>query len=157
MDRLLEAWETAKPEGWTLLLAGDGGLKSDLMNKFNGVSGIQWLGHLPREDVLRLAAESRWVVISSKCYEMNPMIALEAMSVGTPLIVPDLGSLPLFVQSGSGLVFEEKEKTLAHTLALAVRMSTAEWEAVSRQALCAALTEHSPEQAYVKLMKAYGL
>ncbi len=157
VDRLLQAWEDVKPDGWTLLLVGDGPLKPDLLERFGGLPGVEWLGHLPHGDVLSLASESRWVIISSRCFEMNPMIALEAMSVGTPLIVPDLGSLPLFVENGSGLVFEDCPDGLARTLAAAMRMSASEWEALSDQALYTASTDHSPEQAYVKLMEAYGL
>lgn len=76
------------------------------------IKNIRFLGQLEGErkwDILRRAAA---VVIPSLCYENFPLTAIEGMSVGTPVIVSRIGSMPYIVQEGiNGMLFEPGNST----------------------------------------------
>lgn len=159
VDRLLAAWEKLGVRDWELNIVGDGPLRESLVSNFGHVKSVNWLGQLTHEEVLRTCAEARWLVIPSRCYEQTPMIGLEAMSVGTPIIVPNLGSLPSLISpEGSGLIFEdEPELALQQTLEQAIRTSPDDWRRFSALAGEKTCDTFSPENGYRLLMKAYGL
>ena len=143
---------------WKLLLAGEGPLKNTLEQSFAHVSGVEWLGRVPHEEMLRHCAESRWLIVSSTWYEMGPLVGLEAISVGTPVIVPDIGSMPSLVATGAGFVFDnERPGALVEALSQAIGMDEQSWNRMSQDALLGATTTYSPENAYKLLLNAYGL
>lgn len=88
----------------TVLLAGEGGYRSDLMAlaKQKGLSEtVRFLGR--RSDVADLMLLADVVVVPSFA-ESFGFVALEAMSLGRPLVVSSAGGLPEVV-SECGLVF----------------------------------------------------
>ncbi len=53
------------------------------------------------------------MIVPSVGYEVFPLVVLEALAAGTPVIVRDLGSLPEIVaDSGGGLVFRDDASLL---------------------------------------------
>lgn len=89
---LLEAWGAAAPSGLRLTVVGDGVERAELEGR--APTGVSFLGRRDREDVLRRLRDARALVIPSLWYEGQPMVALEAMSGGTPLVLSDIGGLP---------------------------------------------------------------
>lgn len=76
------------------VIAGEGPLKKKLIevvDRYNLTKNVILLGHV--EDVLELMALSDLVIITSDM-EGVPLTALEAMSVGTPVIALAVGGLP---------------------------------------------------------------
>ncbi|MBA2480670.1 MAG: glycosyltransferase family 4 protein, partial [Planctomycetes bacterium] len=68
--------------------------------------GAEYLGPKPQDEVLRLMAGARYLVISSTGYEGFPLVLVEALASGTPCLVPDLGGMPDIIESDRlGLVF----------------------------------------------------
>ena len=103
---LLEAWTAAGLTDCELILVGDGPDLSQLQRQHAGVLGIKWLGKLDRAAVLREIAASRFLVFPTLTYENCPMVVLEALSVGTPVVGADLPSVRALVQhEHEGLLF----------------------------------------------------
>ncbi len=74
--------------------------------KSRGLTSTQFLGHIEGERKWDLLREAYAVVVPSLCYETFGLAALESMSVATPVIASDLGSLPSLVEDGQcGLLF----------------------------------------------------
>lgn len=106
VDLLLKA--VASIPRLSLKIAGDGPLASLLHGLANQLSltHVEFLGRVEGEQKWDLLRNALALVSPSVCYETFGFAALESLSVGTPVIVPDAGSLPYLVESNkSGLLF----------------------------------------------------
>jgi glycosyltransferase involved in cell wall biosynthesis len=90
-----------------LIMAGDGPLKSKLEKKSKRSGQIMWLGEVSREEILKKLSESKALLFPTKWYEGLPMILIEAMSVGCPVITSKIGNPQDLVDHNvNGLHFE---------------------------------------------------
>jgi glycogen(starch) synthase len=83
-------------EGATLVLVGDGPERERLtaLAERLGVAGrTRFVGSLPREHVLRYLSGADAAVLSSS-WENLPHSAVEALSVGTPVVSTAVGGVP---------------------------------------------------------------
>ena len=97
----------------------------------NSIRGrVAWLGALPPSQIVELRRRCFVTVVCSR-YENFPMVALEAMAFGSPLIASRVGGLPEMVEDGrNGLLcrpgdpddLAEKILTLFSDSALAARL-----------------------------------
>ena len=113
VECLLDAYRAAvaadprfEPE---LLVAGEGSL-ADALRRRAGAGGaagrVRFLGRVSHAETLRLIAAAMMVVLPSRCSEGCPNVVLEAMALGTPVVVSDLPSLRELVDPGvDGSVF----------------------------------------------------
>ena len=86
---LLDAWRRASPRKLRLLVVGDGPLMSQA--RAHADASIRLLGRLRKSEVSKLMLSSRALVLPSKSYEVQPMVLLEAMAAGLPVLASDLG------------------------------------------------------------------
>jgi glycosyltransferase involved in cell wall biosynthesis len=101
IDVLCRAWREL---GSTipLKIVGDGPLKSSVQS----LNGIEYLGQCPRPQVLGLLQQAAFLVVPSLWYEGFPMVIVEALACGTPVIASALGSMNELVEDGvNGLRF----------------------------------------------------
>jgi len=89
---LLDAWRRTATAGLRLLVIGDGPMRRELETRTP--PGVLFLGRVPSAEVMARLREARAVVIPSVWYEGQPLVALEAIAAGTPLVVSDIGGLP---------------------------------------------------------------
>lgn len=87
-DRMIKAWKivNTKHPDWTLVIFGDGELKSEIAMQIEnyGLNGSIILNN-PTENIKHEYLNSSALLLSSH-YEGLPMVLLEAMSYGLPLI-----------------------------------------------------------------------
>ncbi|WP_234571608.1 glycosyltransferase family 4 protein [Rhodohalobacter sp. 614A] len=103
---LIDCWMKYKIKA-KLILAGDGPLKSKLEKKSKDNSQIMWLGEVSNEEILQKLAESSALLFPTKWYEGLPMILIEAMSVGCPILTSKIGNpQDLVDHNENGLHFE---------------------------------------------------
>jgi glycosyltransferase involved in cell wall biosynthesis len=131
VECLLDAYATAIAEnpalGVDLLIAGAGSLTASLEARARAGAGsarIRFLGRVDYGRTLRLIADARAVVLPSRCSEGCPNVVLEAMALGTPVVLSDLASHTELVEDGvSGLVFPigDAARLARHLAALAAR------------------------------------
>ena len=117
---------------------------------------FHFLGHLPYDTVGTFIAKSRAIVLCSIWYEGFPMILVEAMLRGRPVIASRLGGISEVVDDGvTGLLFEagntedlaEKIQYLWDNPELCRKMGEAGREK--------ALREYTPDVYYERLMDMY--
>jgi len=96
---LLDAWDLAQPRGLELVIAGDGPMRANLM-AIPPSSSIRYLGALPHIEAKRLISSARALVFPSLRAEGQPMVLLEAMAAGTPIIASEGWGIPETMASG---------------------------------------------------------
>ena len=117
---------------------------------------FSFTGHRPSKQVSNFMLQSRFIVLCSVCYEGFPVVLVEAMLRGKPVIASHLGGIPEVVADGiTGLLFEadnttdleQKIKFLWKNPKLCRKMGAAGKEK--------ALREYTPEVYYTRLMEIY--
>ena len=105
VDRLVAAFPDV--QGADLVVAGAGSLAPALEAMAHRHPQIQLVGQRTEPEILELCRRARAVVVPSAGYETFGGVAVEAMAVGTPVVVRDLGPLPELTQGGGGLTFSD--------------------------------------------------
>jgi glycosyltransferase involved in cell wall biosynthesis len=116
LQEVIPAFDDKSPA--ELLIAGSGGYESELRTLARG-RPVHFLGHQTSERLRALYAGARALIASSLCYEVFPLVLLEAFQLGVPVIARRLGPYPEIVEaSGGGLTFENRDelKAAIHTL-----------------------------------------
>ncbi len=71
------------------------------------LGNVQLLGYVTGQAKLDVLGRALACVIPSTCYENFPLALVESLSLGTPVIASDIGSLPDLIEHGrSGLLFK---------------------------------------------------
>ena len=102
LTTLLEAW---KDMSAPLRIAGDGPLK-EIVSACASPQ-VEYLGVLTRTEVSREMRRASALVMPSEWYEGFPMVLVEAMAHGLPVIGSNIGAMAEVIQDGvTGLHFE---------------------------------------------------
>lgn len=118
---------------------------------------VEFLGHVPRSRVRRLMLEAGFLVVPSIWHEGCPMVVLEALSLGLPVLASDLGSLAELVEherSGLRVVPDDAAslaaaaKRLVASPGLRARLGTGARDAY--------LARYTSEIAYGRLLDIYA-
>ena len=137
-----------------LKIVGDGVDRSALEEMAHGLN-IEFVGQKPSDEARQVIAESKAIVSPSACWETFGLVAAEAMSVGTPSVVANVGGLPDIVQGGRfGEVFEsgDPESCAAAIMRL---LSRHDYEEICKAAPQEAEAKYSEYANYKRLMEIY--
>ena len=107
---LLRAFAILKDLSVHLLVAGDGELAKEVRAEINrlGLSErVTMLGVLNQKELAQFHQISSVFVLSS-AYEGLPLVVLEALACGTPVVTTKCGETPKLLTPESGLVCEER-------------------------------------------------
>jgi glycosyltransferase involved in cell wall biosynthesis len=97
-----------------LLIAGTGSYEPRLRQLANGSGNIRFLGHLSARQLQALYRQAVAVIVPSICFEIFPLVIIEAFRQQTPAIVRNLGGMPEIVrESGGGFVCDAEEELVA--------------------------------------------
>jgi glycosyltransferase involved in cell wall biosynthesis len=97
--------------GDRLLIAGAGAYERELRRLAAGAPNIQFVGHLPGDELETLYAGALAVLVPSLLFEVSPAVVLESFANGTPVIARDIGALSELVHdSGGGLLYTREDE-----------------------------------------------
>jgi glycosyltransferase involved in cell wall biosynthesis len=96
IDVLLNAWRRVGGSGLELLIVGDGPLQAQLQAELGrqAVRSIRFEGRLDPATVRARMLAGRALVFPSRSYEVQPLVALEALAAGLPVLASNLGGMP---------------------------------------------------------------
>lgn len=137
-----------------LIVVGDGVDRAGLEEMAHGYN-VEFVGQKPSEETKHIIVESKALISPSICWETFGLAAVEAMSVGTPSVVANVGGLPDIVQDGKfGEVFEAGN---AEALAAAIKrlLSRPDYNEMCIAAQREAERKYSEEANYQQLMAIY--
>ena len=152
---LLDAWGRDEvPADAALHIAGDGPLAGEVQDAAGRDPRITWHGSLPADDVQKLMATARAVVVPSLWQEPFGRVAAEAMACGRPVITTGIAGLAEIVDEQSGWVTGGAVDALAGAIATA---ATADDEVTRRGSAAAARHRElfSPEATTRALVDIY--
>ena len=91
--QLVKEW-IEKKSSVKLKIAGEGPLFKELQDIVNssGINSIEILGNQPKEEIKKLMNQAKALVFPSLWYEGFPMVLVEALSNGLPVITTNIGS-----------------------------------------------------------------
>jgi glycosyltransferase involved in cell wall biosynthesis len=104
---LLAAWKRLRvPIPLLILGSGPQHVFLETYAKYEGLSGVRFLGQLPREEVVAALRGARYLIFPSEWYENFPVTIAEAFACGVPVICSRLGAMQEIVADGrTGLHF----------------------------------------------------
>jgi len=155
METLIDAVKNLNVE---LKIIGSGPYEDKLKNrvKVENISNVYFLGYKEEGELIDIVRESLFVVVSSECYENNPISVLESFALGKPVIGARIGGIPELVINGkTGFTFKdgdsadlrEKINYLLANPKMVVEMGRNAREFVEKN--------FSSEEHYKKLMRIY--
>jgi glycosyltransferase involved in cell wall biosynthesis len=94
-----------------LLIVGSGTFEKELRALAGESKFIHFLGWKKPEEIKAMYQQAIAVTIPSICYEVFPLVLLEALREGTPVIARAIGPFPELVnKSGAGFLFESDDE-----------------------------------------------
>jgi len=139
---LLESWSASDAQGRTLHIAGSGPAESEVRRAAAVDPSITYHGTLPRDAVQHLMDQCSLIALPSQSLEAGPLVLVEALSRGRPLVCNDVGGLRAMV-GDAGLVVEPTVQAWVKAL----RIDEADLSLMKVAARRRYLDRHTPEQA----------
>lgn len=155
INTLLSAWEKIGGS-IPLKIVGDGPLASRVAEASRRISGIEWLGHKPRQLVLDLMKDAAVLIFPSVWYEGFPVTIVEAYSVGLPVIASNLGAMSSIIDhKRTGLHFRPDDPDDLAKKVEWIISHPAELERMRQEARAEYEVKYTPERNYKMLMDIY--
>lgn len=150
LPTLLKAFETFEQK---LIIVGDGPIRKELEEV--APPNVEFLGSMDREKVVALMRDMSFLIIPSEWYENNPMVVIEALSVGKPVIGANIGGIPELID-GNGFLFESRSvESLVRVLHEADSVDEEAYAAMCQRSRVMYEQGHSSAQYAEKLVKIY--
>jgi glycosyltransferase involved in cell wall biosynthesis len=140
-----------------LYVIGDGELSRELAEfaSERRLTNVEFLGRLPRDDLLEVVARARFSVVPSEGFENSPMTVLESFAAGTPVLATNLGALPEFVVDGQTGMLVEPRSPRALARAIQAFLDNDRAASMGREARAKVERDHDPEEHYRRLHRLY--
>jgi glycosyltransferase involved in cell wall biosynthesis len=156
LDLLLKGYEIGEVRS-ELHVLGRGSLEP-MVSEYGRRTGgrIKALGFLDRKELLAEVSSAIAILSPSTCQENSPLSCIEALSVGTPLIVSANGGLPELVADGAGIVADTTPESIGSAMRTLERQEKMR-STFSGNALRRYEDVHTPEsylRSYLELVEA---
>ena len=155
---ILKAWRKLGDKAPKLIFCGTGDLENKAkayVKKYN-VSNVEFKGYVDNAEVKLILAESKALIFAPQWYETFGLVLAESFSVGTPVIVGDIGNPGMLVeQNKTGMHFKyNNANDLAETILSFENMLKEQYNLLQKGAHIE-YSKYAREHNYEKLIKIY--
>lgn len=155
---LVKAYSLSNSE-LPLYIVGTGPVEEDikkLTEELNLTDRVKLLGFKQGKELKDIVANSRCVCLPSEWYENGPYSIMEAMAVGKPAIVSNLGGLPEMVEDGvTGFIVPSKdEEELAKAISKMCSFSDSDIMQMGQASVKRAIEKFDADN-YIKTLSEY--
>lgn len=138
---LIHSW----PSGQSLHIIGDGPLRDEILSHVDRSPNIRFVGPVSNSEVPKILAEAKGLVFPSEWPEGAPIVYVEALAAGRPVLARAGNSVADDVlQHGTGVVYSN-----AQQLEIGLQRVTNNWRNVHDNALLH-FEEHYSMESWVK-------
>ncbi len=130
---LIRSFATLKTDNVHLLIAGNGELAEEVQTEIISLGlsqQVTMLGSVDRQKLAELYRISSVFVLTS-IYEGLPIVVLEALACGTPIVTTKVGDIPNFLTANSGVITQARTP---EAIANAIQKILAQPQNYSREA-----------------------
>lgn len=143
--------KTANQLPYKLYIAGDGPLYPKLKKQYES-DKISFLGRINKQQVIDLFNSCEYSIISSICYDNNPLGVIESLCCGTPVLGANIGGIPELINENNGLLFEaNNEESLKSCIENAFNDKDFDNETIKNESI----VKFSPDAYYNSLINLY--
>jgi glycosyltransferase involved in cell wall biosynthesis len=153
---LLQAWRIVG-DRVPLRIAGDGPLKELVLKAADEIPAITYLGWLSNEAMGDLLSQSDMLVFPSQWYEAQPLIILQALAAGRPVLCSDLENIsePVLA-AGAGAAFRTGDPAALAQRVLNLAERPDELREMGQRARKSYEARHSPQRNLEALQAIYA-
>jgi glycosyltransferase involved in cell wall biosynthesis len=153
VDLALSIWERSANAGLRLTVIGEGPESEALATRAIG-TGVQLVGRLSPDEVRRKMTEARCLLVPSRWFESQPLVILEALAAGLPVIATDWPPIRSILESmptGALVSLQDWERDVFD------QMADDSWISLSSASARGLYTgRFTPDVAYRRLMSIYS-
>lgn len=156
---LIKAFEKSESKS-PLYILGTGDMEDEIklyIKNHKLENRVKLFGFKTGEELKSFVKKAKCIVLPSEWYENGPYAIMEAMSVGKPVIVSNIGGLPEIVQHKvTGFIFEPwSVEQLSACIDEVNSLSFEEYEKMSEKATATAKELFDADRYYTELMACY--
>jgi glycosyltransferase involved in cell wall biosynthesis len=159
---LLDAASQLKSEGlaFELVLVGDGALRAGLQSmirRYGLEDRVFITGWQPADEVRRYLARSRALVLPSLA-EGLPVVIMEAMALGRPVISTTVAAIPELVEHGMNgwLIAPGSVAACAEAMRAVLRADAAQLQAMAARGRAAVAARHNVDTEAARLLRCFS-
>ncbi|MDX9778912.1 MAG: glycosyltransferase [Patescibacteria group bacterium] len=113
---------------------------------------VSFLGWKQGDELQTLISQAQALLLPSRWLENFPLIALEALALGTPILASKIGGIPEIVNNKNGSLLTVDNIEEWHQALVSVERGELHW---SREDLLNSATKFSPERNLQEVLKTY--
>ena len=137
------------------IIIGDGPYKNILVSKSRSLENIVFLGYKTRHEIFEYMSKSSYLILPAIWYENCPVVVLEAMSMGLPVLGSNLGGIPELVTEERGYLFDPfSDSSIRAAITRAFSMDAESYHALSEK--CKAFSKTVSFDNYYKIFSRYA-
>lgn len=155
VDDLVEAWMLWGKGAPELRIIGDGPLREILQARAAQAENIVFCGALSSSDTEIEISKARLLLVPSRWFEGFPMVIREAIALGVPIGVSDIGPLPQIASDVGGIVFPPGDARALISFVKIIWENPAQLAKISKNCEAAFERLYSESVNYEKLISIY--
>jgi glycosyltransferase involved in cell wall biosynthesis len=140
-------------EGFRLVIIGDGTMKGDLehLAESSAAESVLFMGSRSASDIRDMMKAADVLCLASD-FESGPLVVLESLATGTPVVATDVGRVSEFIQDPlMGRIIPQDPESIANA---AIQVMEGDREAMSRKCIEKA-RDFSFEKSFRKTLEVY--
>jgi glycosyltransferase involved in cell wall biosynthesis len=141
--------------GHSVVIAGSGMLEDHVRRETASLPNVHVTGYVPNDQLAEIVRKARVVVVPSRCHDAGPLVPLEALGQGTPVVAYANGGLAEYVvDTGGGRIVPVDPVALA-AVAAELHDDRETWESHSSRGHAAVTESRTPDAYAARLEQLY--